>query len=402
MRKAADGTEFVVAAIPLGGYVRMLDEREGPVPDELRSEAFNNKGVWQRIAIVAAGPIVNLLFAVLAYSLIFAMGTTVIKPVIGSIQPDSLAEQAGLEPEIEIVEIDGRNIQSWQEVNLALAARIGESGLINFRAGDPNAGWVRDYGVMLDDWRVDLEAESPLSAFGVTPWRPTYEPVLGQILANGAADRSGLEAGDRILYADERAIDDWNQLVEVIKASPNQPIEFVVLRNGVESRIRVTPDAREVDSEIQGYLGVGVQAAAWPEDSLRNLSQNPLAALVSGVEKTWQMVTLTLESIWKMIVGSISVKNLSGPITIAKVAGDSASSGLEDFISFLAYLSVSLGVLNLLPIPMLDGGHLVYYFVELVRGKPVSEKVQVFGLKIGMALLFSLMSLAIINDLARL
>ena len=403
LRTGKDGTEYAVASIPLGGYVRMLDEREGDVPSELRDQAFNNKPVMQRIAIVAAGPLVNLIFAVLAYWFLFVWGVTVVKPTIGAVAPASLAEQAGLQPEFELTEIDGRTVRSWEEINLALAARIGDDGIIEMRAGLPESGWLKSYSVPLSGWSVDLERESPLRAFGIQPWQPLVEPVIGQLTPGDAAQAAGMRVGDKVVAVDDQAISDWMALVSVIQSAPGRELEFVIEREGTAQRLVVTPGERlDPEGKSVGFIGAGVQPFEWPEEHLVDLRQGPLDALVSGLDKTVQMVSLTLDSIGKMIVGAISVKNLSGPITIAKVAGASAASGLESFISFLAYLSISLGVLNLLPIPMLDGGHLVYYFVELVRGRPVSEKVQAFGMRIGMALLFSLMALAMLNDIARL
>jgi len=403
MRVGRDGTEYAVAAIPLGGYVRMLDEREGDVPESLRSQAFNNKPVSQRIAIVAAGPLVNLIFAVLAYWFLFVWGVTVVKPTIGVIEPASLAEQAGLKADLVLTEIDGRSVRSWEEINLALAARLGDQGVLELRAGQPDSGWLKSYSIALDGWRVDLERESPLQAFGIQPWQPLIEPIIGQITPEGAAESAGLRVGDKIIAIDQQPIADWVQFVQVVQSAPERVLQLTLERASSQVQLSVTPGVRLLDDGSRiGFIGAGVQPYEWPEEHLVNLQQGPIDALISGVDKTGQMISLTLDSIGKMIVGAISVKNLSGPITIAKVAGASAASGLESFISFLAYLSVSLGVLNLLPIPMLDGGHLVYYFVELVRGKPVSERIQAFGLRVGMALLFSLMALAMINDLMRL
>jgi regulator of sigma E protease len=234
------------------------------------------------------------------------------------------------------------------------------------------------------------------------PWQPEVEPRIGQLSEDGPAMRAGLRSDDLVLAINGVAVPNWMDLVGIVQASPNQLLQFEVLRADARLVLDVTPSLRPEPGSDQGYIGAGVVVPEWPDSMLRDLSQGPIDALVSGFSKTSQMIGLTLDSIKKMILGAISVKNLSGPITIAKVAGASAASGLESFISFLAYLSISLGVLNLLPIPMLDGGHLVYYFVELVRGRPVSEKVQMFGMRIGMALLFSLMALAMINDIARL
>ncbi|GAA0695687.1 sigma E protease regulator RseP [Marinobacterium maritimum] len=403
MRTAADGTEYAVAAIPLGGYVRMLDEREGDVPESLRDQAFNNKPVLQRIAIVAAGPLVNLIFAVVAYWFLFMSGISAVVPVVGNITPDSPAAQAGVDSGYEVLQVDGHKVRSWSDVNLRLAARVGESGTIELLMGEPQRGFAHSYQVPISDWKVDLERQSPLAALGLEPWQPEFPAVIGQVLPDGAAQRDGLMVSDRVLEVNGEPVRDWLHLVELIQQSPGQALRLVVEREGRHQALQLTPGTRTLqDGSVQGYIGAGVAPVEVPETMQRTLSYGPVDALVNGFHKTGQMIGLTLDSIGKMIVGVISVKNLSGPITIAKVAGTSAASGLESFISFLAYLSISLGVLNLLPIPMLDGGHLLYYVVELVRGRPVSEQVQMLGLRIGMALLFSLMALAIINDIARL
>ncbi|MBY4675649.1 sigma E protease regulator RseP [Marinobacterium arenosum] len=402
-RKDRHGTEFVVAAVPLGGYVRMLDEREGPVPADLRDQAFNTKPLWQRTAVVAAGPLVNLLFAVLAYWLMFVVGVTVLRPVIGELTPGSPAAEAQLPTGYEVVALNGRQTDSWDELNLRLAAWIGESGRVELDLRHSERQELRRVSVSLHEWQVDVETESPLSAFGIVPWRPPVPPVIGQLLPDGRAVGAGLQLGDRVLSIDGLPVASWQQLVEMVQAAPDRELLFDVERQGrvlsiaVLPAVRVAEDGREI-----GYVGAGVQPVSWPDSMYAERQLGLVDGLLAGLVKTGQMISLILESIWKMIEGVISVKNLSGPITIAKVAGASAASGLEAFVGFLAYLSISLGVLNLLPIPMLDGGHLFYYLIEAVRGKPVGERVQMMGLKIGMAILFSLMAVAIFNDVARL
>ncbi|SIS45847.1 sigma E protease regulator RseP [Neptunomonas antarctica] len=403
LRKGKDGTEYSVAAIPLGGYVKMLDEREGPVPEHLRSQAFNNKPVMQRIAIVAAGPAVNLIFAVFAYWLMFVVGVSTVVPVVGSVVPGSVIAQAGVPEGVELVEIDGHRVRSWEEVNLRFASRIGESGALTLAAISSASAMPTYYDVVLKDWNVDLESESPLFAMGIQPYRPEVKPVLGQIIPGGAAEQAGLKVGDIVVEVNAEPIDNWQALVKIIQQSPDQELEFLIKRGTDVRNLRVLPASRQLDSgEIQGVIGAGVTPPQWPVAMLRTIQYGPVEAVGVAFNKTVHMVALTLDSIGKMIGGVISVKNLSGPITIAKVAGASAASGFEPFISFLAYLSISLGVLNLLPIPVLDGGHLLFYGIELVRGKPVSERVQVIGFKLGMALLLSLMTLAIVNDFMRL
>lgn len=397
------GTEYTIAAIPLGGYVRMLDEREGDVPANERHTAFNNKPLWQRMAVVVAGPLVNLLFAVLAYWFIFLVGISAVKPVIGDVVPGSPAQQAGVEVGYQVMAVNQRPTASWEDINLQLASWIGEDTRIVLDLQHFEREERRSVQVELHQWQVDLESQSPLNAFGIIPWRPAVPPVIGQLLADGQAVVGGLASGDKVLSIDGVPTRSWQALVKLVQQSPDQALVFLVERSGQQVELVITPDRREgPDNRSLGYIGAGVQQVDWPQNMQQVRQLGLFEGFVAALAKTGQMIGLTLDSIWKMIEGVISVKNLSGPITIAKVAGASAASGVEAFVGFLAYLSISLGVLNLLPIPMLDGGHLLYYLVEAVRGKPVAEEVQLWGLKIGMAILFSLMAVAIFNDVARL
>ena len=396
------GTEYVIASIPLGGYVKMLDEREAPVPEGLRHRAFNRKPLAQRMAIVVAGPLVNLLFAVFAYWLMFMSGIQTVAPVVGEVLPDTPAALAGLPSGEEIVAIDGHPTRTWEEISLRLAARIGDSGELSLRTRPLAGGTAQEHRLPLKRWAVS-EEQGPLGSLGITPYRPQIPPVIGRLVEGGAAERGGLQLGDRVLAIDEAPLARWTELVARVQASAGRPLRLRIERAGGELELTLVPAAQQNDAgQTFGYIGAGVEAVAWPPELRRTIQYGPLDALAVAAAKTTQMISLTLESIGKMIQGLISVKNLSGPITIAKVAGASAESGLEAFLNFLAYLSISLGVLNLLPIPMLDGGHLLYYLIEAVRGRPVSERTQVAGLKLGMALLLTLMLLAIYNDLARL
>lgn len=397
------GTEFAVAAIPLGGYVKMLDEREAEVPAEQHHLTFNRKPVLQRIAIVAAGPLVNLIFAFLAYWVMSVVGVSTVAPIIGQVAEQSYAAQAGVPVKSEIIAIDGHEVKDWNQVNLRLASRVGESGEVRLRLQEPDSTLQQDYVIRLDDWRFDVEKESPVFALGLTPWRPVPEAVLDYVVDDSPAAVAGLQAGDRIVQLQGRLIENWYQLVAEVKANPEKPLLLGVQRDGETLSMTVIPQAKTDDQgQTHGYMGAAAQAVDWPEEYKRTLRYDVIDAVIVAFKDTVQMIVLILDSIWKMIEGAISVKNLSGPITIANVASASAESGLETYISFLAYLSISLGILNLLPIPVLDGGHLLYYTIELIRGKPVSERVQVFGLKIGMVLLFSVMFVAIFNDIARL
>ncbi|WP_299183078.1 sigma E protease regulator RseP [uncultured Neptuniibacter sp.] len=401
--KDAKGTEYAIAMIPLGGYVKMLDEREGDVRASELSQAFNRKPVLQRIAIVAAGPLVNLIFAVFAYWFMFVYGVTTVAPLVGGVASGSLAEQAELPLNSEIVAIDGHKTLSWDDVNLRLAARVGESGELTLDLREKGTSLVDRHIIVLRDWHVDVDKESPVSAFGLVPWRPQVPAVIGRLVEGGSAVAAGIEIGDRILQVDGSSIDDWYAFVRVVKAQPEGTLKLLIERQGIDINLLLVPDRKVAeDGQVYGYIGAAAEPVSWPEELRRSIQYDLIDAIGKAWNKTLQMISLTLDSIWKMIEGVISVKNLSGPITIAKVASASAASGLESYISFLAYLSISLGILNLLPIPVLDGGHLLFYTVEWITGKPVSEQIQLLGLKIGMAVLLTLMFVALFNDFMRL
>ena len=396
------GTEFAIAAIPLGGYVKMLDESEEPVPPGELDQAFNRKPVLSRFAIVAAGPLANFLLAILALALMYMVGVRVLVPQVGEVRVDSPAAVAGIRAGDEIVAIDGTATPGWQAVNMALLAPIGENRALAVAVRQGADGAVREREVMLNNWLSGQEQPDPLRSLGVVPYTLTIPAVLGQLTDDGAAARDGLRPGDRVVDVDGEPVSDWMHFVSLVQNSSERPMRLLIERDGVQQDLLLTPNSRTVEGVTTGFIGAGVQQVSWPDTMIRHLQLGPVDALAKGVSETWSLTTLTFESLWKMMVGLVSVKNLSGPITIAKVAGASLESGLESFLHLLAMLSVSLGVLNLLPIPVLDGGHLLFYLVEMVRGKPLSEKAQTFGLKIGMTLVIGVMLLAMYNDLSRL
>ncbi|GHC24399.1 sigma E protease regulator RseP [Aidingimonas halophila] len=397
------GTEFAVAAIPLGGYVKMLDEREGPVAPEERDQAFNRKSVWRRIAIVSAGPLANFLLAIVAYWLLFVVGTTTVAPVIGDVEPGSPADRGGLEAQQEIVAVEGDVVSSWDDINLKLVAAIGHDGDLAIEARDEGETQASTYRVPVEDWLVRQDPPQPLVSLGVTPWRPPMPAVIGQVIDDEAAARAGLKPGDEIKAVNGEPVEDWMAFVDVVRGSPGETLALEVERGGDRRELELTPGRQSLEDDVSiGYIGAGVEPVDWPDEYRREIRYGPVAAIGQSVSRTGEMSLLTLDAIRKMVVGLISPTNLSGPITIARVAGESARTGLESFVSFMAYLSISLGVLNLLPIPVLDGGHLVYYIIEVIRGRPVSERVQAVGLRIGLALVGSLMLMALYFDLMRL
>ncbi|CRM43996.1 sigma E protease regulator RseP [Pseudomonas sp. 44 R 15] len=396
------GTEFVIAAIPLGGYVKMLDEREGEVPADQLDQSFNRKTVRQRIAIVAAGPIANFLLAMVFFWVLAMMGSQQVRPVIGAVESGSIAAKAGLVAGQEIVSIDGEPTTGWGAVNLQLVRRLGESGTVNVVVREQDSSAESPRELALDRWLQGADEPDPIKSLGIRPWRPALPPVLAELDPKGPAQAAGLKTGDRLLALDGQALGDWQQVVDLVRVRPDTKIVLKVEREGAQIDVPVTLSVRGEAKAAGGYLGAGVKGVDWPPSMVREVSFGPLAAIGEGTRRTWTMSVLTLESLKKMLFGELSVKNLSGPITIAKVAGASAQSGVADFLNFLAYLSISLGVLNLLPIPVLDGGHLLFYLVEWVRGRPLSDRVQGWGIQIGISLVVGVMLLALVNDLGRL
>ena len=397
------GTEYVVAAIPLGGYVKMLDEREGEVaPGEL-SQAFNRKPVLQRIAVVAAGPLANFALAIVAYWALFLAGESGYAPIIGTVEAGSVAEVAGLEPGQEIVAVDGENTPTWQALSFRLLDRIGDTGAISFSVKYPDSDMVYESEAVVERWLSDQEQPDLFRGLGVTLYTPDVLPIASEIVAGGPAEQAGLRSGDRIVSADGVAMPLWQDWVTYVRARPGVAIDIEFEREGALLQASLVPDRiTDGSAEAIGRVGMAVVLPEMPPEMLREFERGPVEALVAGVQRTGDLSMFTLKSIGKMFKGLISPKNLSGPITIAKVASASAKSGLESYISFLALLSVSLGVLNLLPIPVLDGGHLMYYTLELLAGRPVPEKIQAMGYQVGLFMVLGIMVLALYNDIARL
>lgn len=396
------GTEYALAAIPLGGYVKMLDEREGEVPEEERHRAFNRKNVWQRIAVVSAGPLANFILAVLLFWVLMIPGTREPIPIIGSVESGSVAARAGLEAGQEILAVDGEPTPTWQALHQQLLRRLGESGTIAFRVKYPDSELQYLSEATLNEWLRGAGEPDPVAGLGLTLDRPDMEAVVGQVLADSPAERAGLRPGDRIVAAGGEPVDDWRAWVEYVRARPGEKIPMTVEREGQERSLTVTPEQVSENGESFGRVGVGLKAQSWPEDRIRTHQYGPLGAFVAGVDRSWETAGFVLLSIKKLVVGELSTKNLSGPITIAKVAGDSAEGGWKSFVGFLALLSIFLGVFNLLPIPVLDGGHLLYYVIEVVKGSPVSERAQQYGYQVGLVVVVGLMVLALYNDIMRL
>lgn len=398
-----DNTEFVVAAIPLGGYVKMLDEREGPVAASEKHRAFNNQSVWARIAIVAAGPIANFLLAIAAYWLMFMIGISGVVPLIGGVDENSAAARAGFQAEDQITAIEDRETQTWNQVRLTLLDKsLESSGLLEVTVKDID-GNTRLRTLEVDSASLLQGKGDVIGDLGLQHWWPDVDPVIGGVSEGGAAEAAGLQAEDRILQADGEDVLSWRDWVEVVRKSPGKPIELLIEREGQRLSLPVTPGVREQGAASVGFIGAWETQSRQLFDRIRTVVQHsPIDAVGAAITRTWDMTVLTVQMLWKLVVGQASIENISGPITIAQFAGQSASVGIDHYLGFLALISISLGVLNLLPIPMLDGGHLMYFFIEIFTRKPVSEKTQLFGQQIGMVLLAGLMSIAFYNDILRL
>lgn len=400
-----DGTEYVLAAIPLGGYVKMLDEREGEVAATEVHRSFNRRPPGVRMAIVAAGPLANFLLAIVVFYALYVIGVPGLAPVIGDVRPGSIAAAAGLESGQEIVAIDGESTPTRQMVAMQLLKRLGESGTIRFsvRYGQSPAGLVYEATARIDHWLAGQDDPDLLDGLGLSYWTPSLVPRLGGVLPGSPAEQAGMRANDLVLAVNGEPVASWQAWVDIVRASADRELAVEIERAGERLRVRVTP-AGVVDSAGAsiGQVGVSVAEQAWPAELLRMERYGMLAAWRPALAQTWSLTVFTVDSLRKMLEGMISPKNLSGPITIAKVATDSARSGWASYVGFLALLSISLGVLNLLPIPVLDGGHLVYCLIEMFKGSPVSERAQTLGYQAGLVILVCVMLLAFYNDLNRL
>ncbi|MBF7687167.1 RIP metalloprotease RseP [Acinetobacter rathckeae] len=396
------GIQYQLSALPLGGYVKMLDEREGNVKAEDLPYAFNRQSVWKRIAIVAAGPIINLVLAVLLFWVLFLPKQEQLNTRVGKVILDTPAAQSGLQVGDKITAVDGQAVSTWEAVNFALVRRVGETGHIQIQA--EHQGQQKLFDLPVTHFLND-QKKSVFDSLGFLPYRPKIEPIVQKLSEDGAAIRQGMLVGDRIISIDGVTTPDWFDVVDIVKKSPEKMLEITVLRKDQKIDLKVMPQGHRDDmGNVTGVLGVQSNSSkiVIPDDYKQTIQYSPIEAFGKAIDKTYDISGMMLNSMVKMVRGLIGLDNLSGPITIAKVAGQSAEMGWQTFVSFMALMSVSLGVLNLLPIPMLDGGHLLYYFIEAIRGKPVSEQIQLFGLKVGMVLLGSMMILALFNDFMRL
>ena len=398
-RVGRDGTEYVVGWIPLGGYVKMLDEREFDVPAALLPQAFNRKSVYQRFAIVAAGPIFNLILCVALLWAMFVVGKADYLPLVG--QTQGIAAQAGLRMDDRIVSIDDQRMDTWTHAQIALATAAVDRRPVEVEVlrGTGDSASLR---LDLSTFEAAPAPATALRDIGIVPRQFLLEPVVGSFAEGSAAQRAGLQVGDRLLSIGDRSLHSWNDVGSAVQAqaSADAPLALVVERDGVRQPFQVQPVRDDSQAPGRWLLGIAPSPKAATHDAL--LRYGPVDAVGAAFEETWRMTTATVGMIWRMVRGAMSLENINGPISIAQYANASAQMGLAWFLSFLALLSLSLCIMNLLPIPILDGGHLLYYLIEMVKGSPVSERTMIAGQFVGLALLVGLMGLAFYNDILRL
>ncbi len=392
-----DGVEYVVAGIPLGGYVKMLDEREAEVPDELKKQAFNRQPLWKRNIIVLAGPVANFVLAIAAFWIMFMMGVISLKSELGTVTADSLAAKSGLQAGDQIIAIDGEPVVDWEDTQFALARRMGDAAPIEVLVLRGN----QEKSVVIDttEWTYDDRRPDLLKSLGMKPARPQI--ILGDVVVGMPADKAGLKTGDHVIAVNGEPLEGWQAFVDWIAQSQGNALTLTIVRDEQEQTVEVIPQSTE-----DGYkIGTGPDReyfTAFYEKRIVTKKYGFFEAFNAAIERFWDMIELTVTFIKKLILGEVSTKSLGGPLAIAEGAGSSARGGLVIFLGFLGMISVNLGLINLLPIPVLDGGHLLFNIMEAIKGKPLSEATQEYGMRIGMVLVLGLMAIAIINDFARL
>ena len=402
-RTDASGTRYVLAAIPLGGFVSMLDEREAEVAPELQKHAFNRQSLRARAAIILAGPMANFLLAIAVYWAVSVIGVQGYQPVVGEISSGSAAERAGLFSDQLIVAIDGKPVRSRAQVNMALLQRVGDTGKIEIATSMHGSNVANSHSLDIERWLSDSEMQAPSTALGFEFWQPEWPAIIDKVVSGQAAAKAGLLSGDKLVVVAGQPVAVWQDAVELIRTSPNQALNIEIERDGARQPIQLTPAAHSLASgEIVGRIGVSVALPEMPANMQVLVRSGIVEGLWVASKETVSMIAFTLNSIKKMLAGLISTDNLSGPVTIAKIASASAASGLTPYLQFLALISISLGVINLLPIPVLDGGQLVMLGAEAVTGKPLPERVMQFVQQVGLMLILSIMALALYNDFTRL
>ncbi len=393
------GTEYAISLFPLGGYVKMLDESEGEVLKEERHLAFNNKPVWMRMAIVLAGPLFNLLFAFVALWLMLVIGIQSLAPIIAEVKPGSIAYQMGLTSQEEIISLDSQKIESWRDFQYVLMPLLGTTDPVPMTVRSLLNHEQKTLLFPVGKWHLDVKKPDLLDGFGILPFVPSIPPIVGEVMKESPAQMAGLQVGDRIVALNDQKINDWLDLVDFVRQHPKQSLTLTIKRHNKTMHILINAIGESVDGKKEGYLGVRSQKMDWPKGWLRLKQETPIHAIPIAFGETLMLTKASFVLIGRLVMGQLPIQSISGPVGIARGAGESGRSGLSYYLSFLAVVSISLGVLNILPIPMLDGGHLLYYLIEIVRRRPLSEGLKTMGTYLGLGLLFTLMVIALHNDI---
>jgi len=396
------GTEYAWSLFPLGGYVKMLDESEGPVAEEEKHLAFNNQSLWVRTAIVLAGPLFNFLFAFVALWLVLVIGMYSLAPMVGSVVPDSIAAKAGLHAKQEIIALNRTKINSWRDFQYALMPLIGSQETVSLTVKSLDNGHQTQLHLPLASWKLDNKKPDALKSLGIEPFIPTLPAIIGEVVPDSPAAKAGLQVNDKILSVDGKSFDDWLLLADYIKQHPDRQLSLKIKREGKIQRLQLLTGSQDNNGKAIGFIGVRSQKPDWPAHWLRIEREGFIPAMGIALKQTIQLSITTLTLMGRLVTGKLALNSISGPVGIAQGAGDSGRSGFVHYLFFLALVSISLGVLNLLPIPMLDGGHLMYYAIELIRRKPLSDGVKSIGVYFGLILLVALMFVALTNDISRL
>jgi regulator of sigma E protease len=396
------GTEYVLAAVPLGGYVKMLDEEEEDVPESEKHLAFNRQPFYKKFAVIAAGPICNFILAFVIYWLLFVVGFVSIAPVIGKVAPNSIAAHAGIKPQQEVVQLAGKEVHGWLSVIIELLSRAGDKSTLDLQLKESGSPGLKTSVLNLSDWHMDNLRPDPLQSIGITPYEPVVPTVIGKIVEDSPAAHSGLLSGDQITAINGKATQDWYALINIFMDKPDETLMFTVKRH---DKIIILPvkigDKRSFWFQKYGYLGMS-PSFEWPKELLRHNQYGPIAAISHAWDDVLMFTNMNFMVFGKIVTGKISLESLGGPITIFENAGTALNNGIMSFLSFLAFLSISIGVINILPIPGLDGGHLLFQVIELIRRKPIEERVLHLFYRFGMIFLLLLMVQALVNDLMRL
>lgn len=396
------GTEFAWSLFPLGGYVKMLDEEEGPVASADKHLAFNNQSVWAKIAIAFAGPLFNFLFAFLALWLVWIVGIQSLAPIVDKVLPGSIAAQANLKAQEEIIAFNQHPISSWRDFQYVLMPLMGSTDSVPITVKSMKSGQQSVLMLPLADWKYNGKTPDVLATLGIQPFTPTIPPVVGEVVGESPAAVAGIKTGDEIISVDGKTVTDWLNLLNIIQKNPGQLISIVVKREGNNISLPVKIGIADRHGQSVGLLGVHSKPVNWPSGWLRTHREGPVKALGLAFRQTYELTAASFSLIGRLATGKVSLQGISGPVGIAQGAGESARGGFSYYMSFLALISISLGVLNLLPVPLLDGGHLLYYFMELIRRRPLSPEFKSAGMYFGFVLLMALMVLALTNDIGRL